>query len=237
LRDVSFDIDRYFLLVIATKNTVYRVLHTITRALHPYLRILSRITLTIRNKAKESAMTRFSKLIVASVILGSTALSTLAVAEYGKGKEGCSHKGKHMGYHAMHGGHSGGERWLEKMTAKLELSDAQKAEVKNILDTAKVDSASLREKLRENMKAERSVMDSEVNEKELRKLAYKTADSRIDLMLFRQATERKVRAQLNEEQNTEFDTLKAKHKVHMQERMEKWQKRMDNKSAPADQKD
>jgi Spy/CpxP family protein refolding chaperone len=169
---------------------------------------------------------------MAGVLIGGLALN--AVAGYGKGEEGCQHRDKFMEHHGMHGDHFGSERWLEMMTGKLELSDDQNNQVKSILDATKNESQALRKSMRENMQAERNAVDSDVSERELRKLARETADSRVDLMLFGQSVEGKIRAVLTEEQNAKLDEMKASRKIHRQERMEKWQQRMDAKAKPAE---
>jgi Spy/CpxP family protein refolding chaperone len=179
-------------------------------------------------------MTRFAKLVMTGMILAGAVLSTLAVAGSGKGEEGCDHRDKFMEHHGMHGHHFGSERWLEMMTGKLELNDDQRTQVQTILDSAKTESRALRESMRDNMKAERSAADSGASERELKKLARKTADSRVDLMLFGQGVEGKVRAVLTDEQNARLDEMKASRKAHREGRMEKWQQRMDAKAKSAE---
>ena len=171
-------------------------------------------------------MNTVTRVWLTAAIMGSVAASGFAVAEYGAGKGGDGEGrqgGKHMYHHGgMYGGKAGPERWLGHMAEKLELNEAQKAEVKGILEAAKADAQPLRERMRANMKAEREAFESGADEVALKKLARETADTRVELMVHGQALEQKVRAVLTAEQNAELDAHKAKRKAQMEARMEKW---------------
>lgn len=175
-------------------------------------------------------MTPFKKIAVSTLLMGAMVASVAAVAESRPGGGDCDDRRGYggPGHHGeMFGERHGSQRWLGRMTAKLDLSDSQQAQVREVLDQARKDARALKDEMRANMLAEREAAESGASGKSLKKLAHKTADSRVELMMFAHSVEEKVRAKLTEQQNRELDALKATRKAHREERMKHWKERRD----------
>jgi len=174
-------------------------------------------------------MNRVKKVLITGMAISMASFGTLALAGHheGKSKGECPHHGgKSMHYGER--GMWGSERALERMTSKLELTSEQQGQIQAIFAQAKEESTGLRDKMKNNMKAEREAIEARRSEGELKTLARATADSRVDLMIYRFTVEEKVKAVLSAEQNAKMDELKAKRKADMQKRMDKHHKGTDS---------
>lgn len=177
-------------------------------------------------------------------ILKTTAIVTLLSASsllLAGQHDGAGAEGKHYGDRAggyqhsqFHGGPMHGERWLAHMGDKLQLSETQKADIKAIADESKAERESLRNASKEARQAEMTAIQARESERTLRKLARKSADARVDMMVHGFEMEKRIDAVLTEEQRDKLAAMKAERKTKMEERrqqrMERHQERM-NKGA------
>jgi Spy/CpxP family protein refolding chaperone len=164
------------------------------------------------------------KVVLLTAAMASAALGAGALAEPGKGREGCAPHG-FMGHPPE--GAMFGERGLNRMASKLNLSAEQRGKIDALMKDAREESSPLRAAMRDNMAAEHKAMASGAGERELKKLAHKSADRRVELMLFGKGVEEKIRAELTDEQRAQLDALKATRQAHRQERMENWRQSAD----------
>lgn len=172
-------------------------------------------------------------------ILKTTAFVTLLSASSllmagqhdGASAEGKPHGYKQGGHHQFHhaGPGMGGERWLARMGDKLELSDDQKAKIKDISDKSGEKRTALKEASNKAREAEMKAIHGRENEKTLRKLARDSADARVDLMVHGFEVEKRINEVLTQEQRDKLDAIKAERKAkmkeHKTERMEKYRER------------
>lgn len=169
------------------------------------------------------------KSILATVVAGLAITSMVAFACPGPGDRehngGYNHHTKEGRYHESH-------FWLGKMSDKLNLTDDQKGEIKGILDKGAEDAKPLREAMWEGKKAEREAADAGAKAAELKKLAHKTADARVELMIHGKGIEEEVRAVLTEEQQARLDQLKATRRAHMEARTERWKEKREGADKP-----
>ena len=118
---------------------------------------------------------------------------------------------------------------IKRMATKLELSTEQQGEIKAIVEKSKEETQVLREKMKANMQAERKAMEAQPSERELKKLARATADSRVDLMMHHFSVEDQVKKVLTKEQSERMQQLRDERKAHFQERAEKHRKSTNSK--------
>lgn len=177
---------------------------------------------------------KFKKSILATVVAGLAISSVAAFACPGPedrgGKGEYRHHSKESRYHegSFHESHF----WLGKISEKLDLSDEQKGEIKDVLNQAKDEARPLRETLRDSRKAEREAADAGAKASELKKLAHKTADARVELMLHGKTVEGRVRSVLTDDQQAQLDQLKATRRAHMEARAERWKEKREAADKP-----
>lgn len=166
-------------------------------------------------------------------LLGASSL-LMAGQHSGDGAEGKHHGGKEGRYHHFHSAERGmhGERWLTHMGEKLELSDAQKEQIKAITDAASAEKKALREASSNAREAEMNAIHNRETEKNLRKLARDSADARVDMLVYGFDTEKRVDAVLTETQRAKLAEIKTERSAKMQEhkerRMEKHRERVNS---------
>ncbi len=162
------------------------------------------------------------KILATTAMVLGLAISTFVFAGDGDGA------GPHGG--GPHGGMMAGQpgHMQERMASKLKLTDEQKKKVEEMRASSKQESQTLRDAMRANAEAERQAVEAGGAEAELRSLARKTADSRVDMMLFGMKMDKQFRAILTPEQITELDQMKAERKARFAEHQQKRQERREN---------
>lgn len=183
-------------------------------------------------------------------ILKTTAFVTLLSASSllmagqhdGAGAEGKPHGDRQGGYHHSqhHQGSMHGDRWLAHMGDKLALSEAQKAEIKEITDKSREERDALQEASSKAREAEMNAIHARESERTLRKLARNSADARVDMMVHGFDMEKRIDKLLTQEQRDKLSAMKAERMAKMmerkQQRMERHQEPMNSNSpqgAPA----
>ena len=168
-------------------------------------------------------MNSVKKIAITAIAIGAVGFSALSLAHPADRERGGWHGGKHMHHGDMAGAHLYQGRGLERLAKHLELSDTQKEEIKTIVAESRDSAKPLRDKLQASMEAERTAFADGSSERDLKKLARITADSRVDLMLHHRAVQEKVVQVLNDDQKTRLEQQRAERKAKMAERMEKRQ--------------
>jgi periplasmic protein CpxP/Spy len=172
-------------------------------------------------------MKNVKSLIVAGMLAGTFGMTLPAFAQPPGGVGGPGYHGKTND--GKYGGPSE-RRWVERMIGKLDLSDEQKAQVKEISDESRDKAKPLMEEMRSGMLKERAALDDGASERALKKLARQSAETRVDLMLIARDTEVRIREILTDEQRQKLDQMKATRKAHMEMRRQKWQEKMESTS-------
>lgn len=172
---------------------------------------------------------KLKKSILATVVAGFAISSMVALAC--PGPEDGGHKGDYK-HHFKEGRYHESHFWLGKMSEKLDLSDEQKTEIKDILAKGAEQAEPLKQALKERRKVEREAVDAGAKSAELKKLAHKTADARVELMIHGKDIEKQVSAVLSDEQRTQLDQLKATRRAHMEARAERWKEKREEADKP-----
>lgn len=152
------------------------------------------------------------KLTTAFLAIALAAVGTIFVfAQKADGDKGKFKRG--FGHH--HGG-------FERLTKKLDLSDAQKAQVKQIKEAGKAKV----QPLRENMKSIRQQLnaataDGNFNEAQVQTLATQQANIMAQLTVEKERTKSQIYAVLTPEQQTQAKALKEQMKERRQDRKQK----------------
>ena len=174
-----------------------------------------------------------SKLMVAALVAGMTAGGVgLAQAgdHRGSNGDGGKHGYHHGSHHDMeHGGKHGG-KMLGRALRKLDLSDEQKAQLKEVREAAQNESKPLRDTMHDQRRAEREALAAGADEKTLKKLARDSADTRVELMLHGREVRERMMAVLTAEQKQQLQEMKAEHEANRAERMKKWQERKEKRN-------
>jgi len=118
-------------------------------------------------------------------------------------------------------------RGFEAVAAELNLSEAQQKEIESLRETAKAEAEKLQGIMRDNMLAERQAIEAGESEKQIRKLARKFADSRVDLILYNRKVEKQLGEILTKEQNEQLEKMKAERKARW---LEHQQRKAENRS-------
>jgi Spy/CpxP family protein refolding chaperone len=122
-----------------------------------------------------------------------------------------------------HGRHSG---WmLRRMTAELDLTDAQQAQIKNILQAEQAKTRPLRQQLRQNRMAQTGNTTGAFDEAQARASADKQAQLMSDLMVERERAKSQIFAVLTPDQRQKALAL-------MQQRQQRRRHHMDKNSGP-----
>lgn len=103
--------------------------------------------------------------------------------------------------------------------ARLDLSDAQRDQIRAILDAERESMRTLREATQQSREATRDALHAEkVNAGEVRRLAHEQADRRVDLQLARQQTREKIDAVLTAEQRQQLQQQREQRQQRREER-------------------
>lgn len=113
-----------------------------------------------------------------------------------------------------HGKHGRDGRMLQRMTEQLNLTDAQQAQIKTILQTEKTKIQPLRQQLRQNRLAQTSVVTGTFDEAQVRSFAAKQAQIMTDLTVERERTKSQIYAVLTPDQRQKAQALMQQHRQH-----------------------
>jgi Spy/CpxP family protein refolding chaperone len=115
-----------------------------------------------------------------------------------------------------HCGEPSPEQRLERMQHELELTDAQVAAIKAIMENTRQQADVIRDSIKPLKDAMHQALTAETpDEQAVRQLSQQLADKKADLMLLRSKTHQQIKAQLTEEQAAQFDAMKPdRHAEH-----------------------
>ncbi len=120
------------------------------------------------------------------------------------------------------GGRGFGERGFMRMAEKLNLSDAQKAQIKTILDDSKTRFQPLMESLKTNHEqAENFGTDGVFNEEQVNQIATTQAETTKQLFIEKEKTKAQIFAVLTPEQRVEAAKMKDQMTERFKDRFEK----------------
>jgi len=168
-------------------------------------------------------MKSLKKLTVTAIAAGAVAFSALSVAHPASSEKGGWHHGKPMHHGEVATSPMFEGRGFDRMSEKLELTDAQRDEIRKVIAESRDASKPLREKLHANIAAERAALEARASERELKKLARATADSRVELILSHRAVEEKISRLLTDDQRARLEQHRADRKAKMLDRIERRQ--------------
>lgn len=149
----------------------------------------------------------------------------------GKGDRGSYSHGKHHGG-KHHGKRGGGEHMMRYMGKKLNLTDAQKTQVKELRETQKTQMQPLREQGRE-IRQEMMALDTTAADYSEKVAAIADTKANLDRQNFilKSQFRQQFEAILTDEQRATMKSMQEKHQARMQERMEKRDAKKEEKSA------
>lgn len=113
------------------------------------------------------------------------------------------------------GGHDGPGPLMGMIGTAIGLTDAQKAEIKSIFETARTNNASLREEMKASREAEKAAVKAGKSDAELAQLAASYSQLHTRLHTVRLQTEAKVYKVLTPEQREKADKLKEEMEGRM----------------------
>lgn len=123
--------------------------------------------------------------------------------------------GPGMGFGHRHGG------WmLHRMARELNLTDAQQAQIKTIMQTEKTKVQPLMQELRQNEQAQNAKIDGNFDEAQARAFAGKQTQIMSDLIVEKQRTKSQIYAVLTPEQRQKALQLMQQHEQRRQQRMQ-----------------
>jgi Spy/CpxP family protein refolding chaperone len=129
---------------------------------------------------------------------------------YHHGKE-CNHR-DHQGHGHYRDGKVPGERWLSRMSEKLELTDDQRRDIETLMKEAR--DSGVWKRFHEASVALHGAMREDAGEEKLRELARAKADARVDLILQRRQVRERIHGVLSEEQRRQLEAMKTrKHEM------------------------
>jgi Spy/CpxP family protein refolding chaperone len=120
------------------------------------------------------------------------------------------------GRHSRDGG-----KKLQRMTQELNLTIAQQAQIKTILQTEKTKIQPLRQQLRQNRLAQTSAVTGTFDETQVRAFAAKQAQIMTDLTVERERTKSQIYAVLTPDQRQKAQAMLQEHQQRRQQRMHK----------------
>jgi Spy/CpxP family protein refolding chaperone len=103
---------------------------------------------------------------------------------------------------------------LQRMTAQLNLTEAQQAQIKTILQTEKTKIQPLRQQLRQNRQAQTGAVSGTFDEAQVRSFASKQAQIMTDLTVERERTKSQIYAVLTPDQRQKAQALMQEHRQH-----------------------
>lgn len=146
-------------------------------------------------------------LLIGSILALSATTAGMAFADGSQGA-GCNH-GKHM---KMGRGDFDGERRLERMTKKLDLSDAQREQIRTIFDANQAERQALHENMQQNRETLRNLMASEnPSEADIRAIADTQGQLKADMIMMKTKTKLAIQAILTEAQKAKMQSMREKH--------------------------
>lgn len=110
---------------------------------------------------------------------------------------------------------------LQRMATELNLTDAQQAQIKAILQTERAKTQPLRRQLRQNRLAQTSSTTGSFNEAQVRAFASKQAQLITDLTVERERAKSQIFALLTPDQRQKAVALMQEHEQQRQRRMQK----------------
>jgi protein CpxP len=162
-------------------------------------------------------MTRFRLLTLGAVVAGVVAVGA-AVHAQGPGLDGPGGHGKRFG----HFGGPGGDLPLRA----LELTDAQRQQVRAITDRHKANVQSAGQQLRQAFEAQRAaVQTSPVDESQIRSTSEALATAQTAMAIERAQIRSEILAILTPDQQQKLSQIQAERDARMKQRMDRVQKR------------
>ncbi len=176
-----------------------------------------------------------TNLVLASVLASVVGFgSTAAMAQGdGEGHGWKNHSGKHHGgKHGKRGGrHGGGKHMMKRMAGKLELTDAQKEQMKATREAQKVDNQALRDQMKQ-LRTEMQNLDSS-DATAVAALAARKGELTSQMFIARNQARLAFEAILTDEQKAKLAEMKAERKAKKEARMKKRMERKAAKNADA----
>ena len=123
-------------------------------------------------------------------------------------------QGPQRGFGHRHGG------MLERMTRELNLTDAQQAQIKNILADERTRTKPLREKLRQNATEESLKVYGNFDDTQVRAFANNQAQIMRDLIIEKERTKSQIYSVLTPDQRQKALQLIQQHEQRRQERLQ-----------------
>jgi protein CpxP len=105
-------------------------------------------------------------------------------------------------------------RMLQRMTEQLNLTEAQQAQIKTILQTQKSKIQPLRQQLRQNRLAQTSAVTGTFDEAQVRSFAAKQAQIMTDLTVEKERTKSQIYSVLTPDQRQKAQALMQQHQQH-----------------------
>lgn len=147
-------------------------------------------------------------LLVAAAVAGGVAATAVYAAPPGGGA--CSYGAYGAGFGPGKGGRGGmdSEAHVERLAARLDLSTAQRDQVRAIVDKARPETRALRDKLTDNRQQLHALMRQDnAKESEIRKLADAQGKLKADMIVQRSKLHNAINAVLTPEQREQFQQM------------------------------
>ena len=171
-------------------------------------------------------MIKTPRILMATALMTVLSGASLALADHHGGPDGGQAQGPKP-YHQFHqGGPMHPERWLGRLGDQLDLSEAQRDDIKAIIEDGEADGKALRDAAKQAREAEFRAVQERTSERALRKAVRASADARVDLMLHGFEMEKRIDKVLTDAQRAKLEAMKAERRAKMQEHREKRQERM-----------
>ena len=166
-----------------------------------------------------------TNLVLATVLASIVGFgSGAAVAQSDSGEQlWKSQSGKHGGKHGKRGGRKGGKHMMMRMAKKLDLSDAQKEQMKTLRESQKADNQGLRDQMKQLREDMRSLDRSDATA--VAALAARKGELTQQMFTARNQARLAFEAILTPEQKAKLAQMKAERQARKAERMKKRQER------------
>lgn len=178
-------------------------------------------------------MKKITVTILAIALVAIGAIFVIGQTTTEKSVDGKSRMGKH-GKHGKRDGKRGGMRGngFGKMFKGLDLTDAQKTQIKEIQKASHDANKSLHDQMRQNQQQLRQLSESGTfDEAAVTTLANQQGQLHAQMIVARQKTMTQMFNILTPEQKTKFAELKAQFKQKMEERKAKWAEMKEKKTS------
>lgn len=164
---------------------------------------------------------------VALFITGAIFVGAQSAKYGGNGKFGFAKHGKKFGKKGFRG-----NRMMKRAFRQLNLTDAQKEQIKKIKQSSRESTKSLREQIRTNRKNLRQATENgSFNESQIKSIAQKQGDLHAQMIVERQKAKAQVFGVLTPDQKTKLAEIKANFEKRMKERKKKWSERQNMKKS------